>query len=423
MSKYGYFDPMNSVIPDRTGIGRATQTIGSAIANLPTTINAAKESKLKQAESQQKIDMVKQAADLVEKNRETLDNKLKAFRQDIKNQAQQLVDQGAMKPEEVDALVNKVSNPIGGELSDNKSIQNFLVRSGKEVDAAYGELKRRKEQINVTAAARGAAGIGETTTITPPGKTPIATPGTGPATTIQPPPSFTETTTVPGPKTSDEFSKNMAENLGRLPTKDELEMAQKTYGAGLQSQVDIEKQKQAEEALAYQKEQDKINNERKERTSRVTITKQKMDYAPEKMKIQDINRQIDDQKWLLTDKAKEIDRVTAQAKTFKSREDKTKYKMMIDDLNEEYKAMQNELRRATEQARLMRQKAGSYTNKQGILSSDTTGGGSQEQLSKYDEDTLARAAKLRDAKIDEKEIQAFMEKYQAQKKGGNQLGF
>ena len=108
----------------------------------------------------------------------------------------------------------------------------------KQKQTADEEAKKLQEQQQVFGAAQRATGVGPATTITPPGQQPMTMPGeAAPQTTLEPPASFTEADISPNrPQNEGDFNRNFAENLGRLPEEKELEMAQKTFGGGFETQ-------------------------------------------------------------------------------------------------------------------------------------------------------------------------------------------
>lgn len=387
------YTPSQYVRQDRLGIGAASQILGTTIANIPKIQMEKEEFQMKKDERQAAIDAAKA-------NWKDMDIAYTTIRKRYIQSAQPLIKQGVMSKEELQMDLQKLQIPTS---VDKKDPGAYMDKLGEN----YGNLLNRLQEKSQTQNLGIAIQEGmtpkptqftpefEQSLITPPGE---AVPTTAPA--IKEP-------AREAPGTTQEL-------MGRIPPEmaASKEGIAAVKGTGLptpqQAQKSEREQKRFEFEQAkfkYKKEEDKRS--RGDKGANTAAAQQKLALAKKKLEI-DIRGEIVDMSTKLAKAKKEFNELTTDGYVVRKaignmperREPATDAMIKsgsqhIATLEAAKIANEKELKEMDQPEKEGGKTAGDYK----IL---------EPEAMQADEDTLARAAKLRSMGVNEDVIKAFM---------------
>jgi hypothetical protein len=249
---YGY-NPERFVMPDRYGIGAASQVASNTIMNVSGTLADKKAAAAKEAEKQEKIRL---AAEAAKKDWGAMSTSYSGLGKSIKKKAQSLVDSGAMTQAEADQMIEMYTNLRPNSIHQ-KDPEKYLTMLGTTTANIYDTLNKKAEAFQGQERSRGFTGAVETSMTDRFGKPEVA--GDKQAIPQRDGGSFTEETITSRPKLSGAVTK---EQIAGSP--EVIEQTKSTAGgmedlnkvpqfATAPTEEDLTKQKIAEEKNDIQK--------------------------------------------------------------------------------------------------------------------------------------------------------------------------
>lgn len=137
---YGY-DPARFVMPDRYGIGAASQAASNTVMNVSGAVADKKAAAAAEAEKREKIRL---AAEAAKKDWGAMSTTYSGIGKSIKNKAQSLVDSGAMTQAEADQMIDMYSNFRPTSIHQ-KDPEKYLTGLGTTMANIYDTLNKKAE--------------------------------------------------------------------------------------------------------------------------------------------------------------------------------------------------------------------------------------------------------------------------------------
>lgn len=229
------YDPLRFVVPDRYGIGAATQEIASGIEKLPTAMKQDEEYKYQQEQRQKAVEEAK-------RNWGAMESSWKTIKSQYQKKAQPLIEKGLMTQEDLDTDLRMLRMPTD---ADKKDPGAYIDNTGKTFANLIQKIEQKSRQAGLTGAVAeasrerfGAPTVGEEQQVqTPTGETFTEAP-------------ITSRPRMPGAQTQQEFAQ-APEVQAMAPTTEEL--GQVPQYATAPTAEGLQKQQLAQDKLDIQK--------------------------------------------------------------------------------------------------------------------------------------------------------------------------